>query len=333
MHDLRVLPSEAEPILRSMTAIATLGGHRVPLPVERDLILAAQRYLLPAPIDVDRLTLITPAELRELLPGEDERLRAVRFMALVPYVSLEIDAAKRAAVDAFAIQLAVDPAQLRALHRRREAETRQIALDALRRGWPLPLTARTSALLRGIVEARRRQPPDEALAERYCALRLLPQGTLGRALYELHHVHGWLLPGEVGGLDETLVPSDLRCVLAGLDPGLASRPLAVGFAAGLSQVPLGYEVVLEAIFALYAAARLAAAGERTEGTPQIDLAALADAHARGLAARIEPALNGDWWRLAAEDVAALRARYGIEPVPLAAREPARSAAERRSRAA
>lgn len=333
MHDLRVLPSEAESILRGMTAIATQGGHRVPLPVERDLILAAQRHLLPSPVDVDGLAPITPAELCESLPGEAERLRAVRFMALVPYVSLEIDPGKRAAVDAFAIQLAVDPAQLRALHRRREAETRQVALDAIRRGWPLPLTVRTSALLRGIVDAQRRQPPDEALAERYRALRLLPQGTLGRALYELHHVHGWLLPGEVGGLDETLLPSDLRCILAGLGPGLAARPLAVGFAAGLSRLPLGYEVVLEAIFALHAAARLAAAGERTEGAPQIDLAALGDAHARGLAARIEPALADDWWQLAAEDVAALRARYGIAPVPRAGRDPARGADARRSRAA
>jgi len=315
LYDLRVLSSESEPILRGMTSVATGGGHRVPVPVERDLILAARRHLLPSDADVDDLRPVTPGELRALLPGEAQRVRAIRFMILVPYVSLEADAGKVATVDAFAMRLGIDPARLRALHRRREGELRRVALDALRRGWPLPLTVRTSSLLRGIVEAARRRRPDEALATRYRELSRLPAGSLGRALYDLHQDCGWALPGEIGGLDEALVASDLRAILAGLGPGVAGRTACVAFSAGLGRAEFGCEVLLEALSVLLASARLAAG----DSAPRLDVAALVDAHARGRAARIDPALEEDWWSVAAEDVAELRARFRIDPAPRPAR--------------
>jgi len=104
LYELRVLPYEAESILRGMMAVATGGGHRVPVPVERDLLVAARRCLMPTPADVDDLPAATPSALRASLPGEEQRLRAVHFLIPVPYVSLEADAGKLAAADAFAIQ-------------------------------------------------------------------------------------------------------------------------------------------------------------------------------------------------------------------------------------
>jgi hypothetical protein len=302
-----------------MLSVATVGGHRVPLPVERDLLLSVQRHVLRSSIDVDALTSARPRELREALRAPERRARLVRFALLVPYVSLEAELSKVAVVDAFAVQLGVAPQTLRRLHRAREAELRRVILDHARRGARIFLTTHTSAQVRSLVDALRRRLPDDALAARYRELRALPIGTLGRALYEFHRARGFPLPGEPGAFDETLVRFDVLRVLAGYDVGDAGDLALAAFIAGASGTPSGYELMLEVLADVHARAQLRAVPATAVRAARMDLGAMPAAYERGAA--LASALGTAWdpWPLLGEDLVALRARCGL--LPAARRQP------------
>jgi len=311
LNDFSLTPAEAECALRAMHSVATVSGLTIPLPIERELLLSVRGHVLRSAVDVDALSVISPAELRAVLRDPDQRGRVVRCVVLVPYVSLEVDAAKIATVDAFAMQLGTSPEVLRDLHLRREAQLERVALDQARRGAHIYLTVRTSARLRGIVDALRRQRRDDALAARYQALAGLAPGTLGRALFDFHRGNGFPLPGEVGALAEVLVSHDLLRVLGGFSTDPASETALVGFAAGLARLPMGRQLVLDALVEMHASAQLAGALASTTGRPRFEPAALTAAYDRGVVASAALVRGWNWWSDAAEDVGVLRARYGL----------------------
>ena len=316
MSELSPTFPEAEYVLRAMYSVATSNGRRVPLPIERELLLAVQRTVLRASVDVDALAVVSPAELRARVHDPDRRAWLVRCAILVPYVSLEVDAAKVTALDALAMQLGIDPEYLRELHAQRAAQAARVARDHARRGAPLYLTMHTSHALRALVAALRRHRGDAGLAARYRALAGLPAGSLGRALFDFHRAHRLPLPGEPGGLDDALVGRDLIRLLGGIAFDDEGEQQLIGFVAGLARLPMGRQLVLEAVAETCAAAHLA--GTLARGArPRLDLGALGTAYDRGVAASAELAREWPWWSVLGEDLAALRLRYGIR-VPRAA---------------
>lgn len=310
MSELSPTFPEAEYVLRAMHSVATSNGRRVPLPIERELLLAVQRTLLRTSVDVDALAVISPAELRARVHDPDRRAWVVRCAIVVPYVSLEVDPAKVTAVDAIAMQLAIDPEYLRELHAQRAALARRVALDQARRGARLYLTVQASHALRAIVAALRRHQGDGALAARYRALGDLPPGSLGRALFDFHRTHRMPLPGEPGALDESQVGRDLIRLLGDFPFDEAGEQELIGFMAGLARLPLGRQLALEAVAETCTAAH--AGGALARGTrPRVDLGALGAAYDRGVAASADLAREWPWRSVVGEDLAALRLRYGV----------------------
>ncbi|MEW6272280.1 MAG: hypothetical protein AB1689_23605 [Thermodesulfobacteriota bacterium] len=308
MNDLPCLPFEAESVLRTMLSVAGVGGHRVPLPVERELVLSVQHHVLRTALDVDSLEDARPCEVSDAVRDPERRARLVRCAIVVPYVSLEVELAKVAVADGFAMQLGVASTTLRELHRTREAALRRVLLDHARRGERVFLTVHTSAQVRGLVDALRRDPGDDALAAHYRGLRALPVGTLGRALFEFLRARGLPLPGEPGTVDETLVRYDLLRVLGGYELDAAGDLALAGVAAG---TPRGHEAALEVLADAHAGAQLRGVAQAGPSDGTLDLSGALAAYERGVAARAALEPSWDFWSLAREDVDELRRRLGF----------------------
>ncbi len=247
MNDRAAALPGAEWVLRAMYGVATSMGRRIPLPIERELILALDRSLLHSSVDVDALELASARELRDAIADPDRRALVVRCAILVPYVSVEVDQTKVASLDGLALQLGIAPGLLRDLHAHRAAFAARVARDQARRGARLFLTVQTTQPLRGIVDALARQRGDAALAARYRSLADRTAGSLGRALFDLHRRNGIALPGERGCLDESLVQRDLLRILAGCAFDDAGEQQLVGFIAGVERRTMGSALLLDAL--------------------------------------------------------------------------------------
>jgi hypothetical protein len=293
-----------------MHAVATSNGRRVPLPIERELLLAVQRTLLGSCLDVDALAPVSPAELRARVNDPDARTWLVRCAILVPYVSLEVDTAKVTVLDALAMQLGVAPELLRELHLRRLAQATRVARDQARRGARLYPTVHASSALHALVASLRAHRGDAALAARWRSLGAMPAGSLGRALLEFHRAHHLPLPGEPGAPDESLVERDLLRLLGGFAFDDAGEQGLSGFLAGLARLPMGRSLVLEAVAGCCTTSHLSGALARGV-PPQPDLALLGAAYDRGVAASAALGREWSWWSVLGEDVGALRLRYGV----------------------
>ncbi|HEY8516018.1 MAG TPA: hypothetical protein VIS07_10940 [Candidatus Binatia bacterium] len=318
MSDLSWRPSEAEAVLRTMLSVAGVGGHRVPLPIERELVLAVQRHLLGTTLDVDALAPSPPSDLHEIVRDPLRLDRLVRCALLVPYVSLEAEVTKIAVVDALGIRLGIGAGVLRDLHRAREAHLRRVVLDHVRRGERLVLTVHSSPQVRALADGLRREPCDDALVARWRELRMLPVGTLGRTLHDLFRTRGLALPDEGGACDEALVRHDVLRVLGGYDLDPAGDLALAGFASGVAGVPRGDQTVLELLAEAHAGAQLRADPGSALACTGGGLEAALLAYERGVTVRA--ALGADWdpWSLASEDLGALRERCGLAE-PSAAR--------------
>jgi hypothetical protein len=333
VNDCPQNPVEAECALRAMRSVATLQGRSVPLPIERELLLAVQKHVLGGTLDVDTLPAIAPGEVRAALRDPDQRAAVIRCAVLVPYVSLEVDQAKIATVDAFAMQLGIAPEVLRDLHQQRRTQLERAALDQARRGVRIYLTVRTSSLLRGIVDMLRRQRGDAELAGRYRALAALPSSSLGRALVDFYRSRGIALPGERRGLDERLVPHDLLHVVGGFAGDLADETALVGFAAGLARMPVGPQLLLEALAAMLTIGQLSGALAPGAPRPSLDAAALLAAYDRGVATSSDRLRAWSWWGDARTDLAEVRARFGVRVLRPVQPLPATAARAKQPRAA
>lgn len=312
MNDQLAL-SGAEWVLRAMHGVATSMGRRIPLPIERELMLALQRAILHTTIDVDALEFATPREIREAISDPDRRAFLVRCAILVPYASLEVDPSKVATVDGLALQLGLAPGLLRELHAERAAHAGRIARDHARRGARLFVTVQTTQPLRGLVDALAHQRTDAALLARYRSLEDRPAGSLGRALFDLHRRHGMALPGERGCLDESLVRRDLLRILAGCTLDHEGEQQLVAFAAGVERRTMGSALLLDALVEIAAGAQLDASLSRG-ARPRLDRALFDAAFDAGVHASVALARDWPWWRDIGIDVNELRLRYGVRPV-------------------
>lgn len=310
MDDPALALPDSKLVLRAMHAVATSNGRRIPLPVERELLLAVQRAVLGTRVDVDALDPVQPRELRDAIGDPDRRAWLVRCAVLVPYASLEADPAKVAAADAIAIQLGTAPALLRDMHAARAALVARVAKDQARRGRRIYLTVHAGQPLRAIVEAFARQRTDATLAARYRSLATLPPTSLGRALLDSYRRHGMPLPGEPGALDETLVQRDLVRILGGFALDERGEQETIGFVAGVARLPLGRALLLDAVAEVCMAAQLAGTVDGAS-SPRLDRIAFGAAYDRGVVASAQLGRDWPWWSVLGEDVAALRLRYGV----------------------
>jgi hypothetical protein len=205
----------------------------------RRLLEAAQALVLGGThIDVDALEPLAPSRFAEVFAGVPVELRQqlVRGMCIVALVDGPPDASTTAKVRAFAEAAGVDEPALRPLERFAEGQRVLGTLDFLRRSHLRAivsnamadgLVAGAKAVLgmRGLVE-------DPLVAAPFLALEDLPEGTLGRALFDHYRGHGFAFPGEKGGFPEAGVYHDVAHVLGGYGTDPVGELEVGGFIAG-----------------------------------------------------------------------------------------------------
>lgn len=238
MQLLRPSPEEARAGLRAIVTVAR--AHGAIAPPARALIDAAQGLLLGTDLDLDRLEGIDPAAAAGALVRRGIRRQLVEGMILVSMASGETSPAQAEAVGRFAEEFGVETPALRALHHLATQDLLLYKLCVLRNGH-MPdmlrdqyaqhgLTGVAKALLglRGLTE-------DAELAARYHAFEALPEGTLGRCLWQHYVDNGFRFPGEPGGFPEVGVYHDLSHVIAGYNATPEGETLVGAFIAGYRQ--------------------------------------------------------------------------------------------------
>jgi hypothetical protein len=218
MHLMRPDPATALLGLRALKTIATASGEIGP--AQRGLMKAAQKVILGIEADIDALPAVTPAELAAGFPDGELRQQFVNGMLVTAVADGVPSRETLAKVEAFAKALGIAEPVLLDLRLLADNHMTIFKLDLLRRGHigdimrnelalkgPLGF-AKSVLRMRGMTE-------DHALAARYHAWGKLPEGTLGRGLFDFYKQHGFTFPGERGGFPEAGLYHDFSHLLGG----------------------------------------------------------------------------------------------------------------------
>ncbi len=226
-------PEQALPILRAFKTVAEVtaaGAER------QAAMINAARTVLDVDVDPAALTAITPAALAEAVADPSIRSQAVQGMIVLSLLNEDVDTDELTQIEAFALALDVEPAELENMRQLARRNTLALRFDVGRRVWFMDRLkkawndggfrwlARTIATLKLL--------DDEPLAEKYRALGSYPEGSLGRTYYEHMREQGFPLPGEKGSQVEPVFIHDLTHLLCGYGTDARGEILAASFSAG-----------------------------------------------------------------------------------------------------
>jgi hypothetical protein len=213
---------------------------------------AAQKIILGIEADIDALPAITPAELAAGFSGAELRQQFVDGMLVTAVADGVPSRETLAKVEAFADALDVAEPVLRDLRLLADHHMTIFKLDFLRRGHigdimrnelalkgPLGL-AKSVLRMRGLTE-------DPALAARYRAWGTLPEGTLGRGLFDFYNQHGFTFPGERGGFPEAGLYHDFSHLLGGYTTEPDGEVEVASFISGFKRERSFYVVLFVAL--------------------------------------------------------------------------------------
>jgi hypothetical protein len=160
-----------------------------------------------------------PEEFARALAHRDEmfRSRMVQFMLLCALVLNPLPEEVADRIDAYARELCVSNDMLRVAHRFAHGSYGLALIDFQRSGYMETWDPSRSAALHTSSElhdAWQEWVQDEVLAQRWEALRELPDGTLGRAVVKFYDARGFVFPGRLGSAPPLLAQHDWVHVLA-----------------------------------------------------------------------------------------------------------------------
>ncbi|MEW6272310.1 MAG: hypothetical protein AB1689_23760 [Thermodesulfobacteriota bacterium] len=315
MKTLSWTPDEADAVLAAMRCVATLHGRRPLDAISRRMLEATRDHVLQSSGDVEALAELGPERLAERVRDDARRRLAVQFLVLMPYLPMQVDAAQVAVVDEFARALGVAPATLLDLHRVRDGRLKRLALDYGRRMLRAYVPdGGLVARVRFAVEIVRQYLGEKSVAERYRALALHPEGTLGREFYEFYRARGFPLPGEKGSLSEALVTHDLSHILAGFNTDMPGEMNVAGFEAGMRGDDFGWELLMEVILDFHCGLAFSTAGIVEPGRGNFRPEEVAKGFALGAGVTTDLLTGWDYWPDMGRGVDEVRARFNIRGV-------------------
>lgn len=267
-------------ILGGLAAIAHAVGE--PGPEQRAWIEeVARRHGAPQPAQTLESWEVTAVA--EALPEADDRRWLVRHQVLVALADARLDPKEIERVEAFARGLSVREPAVATLRTFAGGRTRALGMQLMRRSFLVSLmkTIWREEGLRGawrifksIVRLR-----DRAKAARYGALGDLPEGTLGRVLYDHCRANEFALPGERRGTPEILLFHDVGHALTGHGADGLGEVQMSGFEAGFMGRDDAYSIALVAMYAFGVGAQIIPDFPTHAGDFQVE--AFVAAYARG----------------------------------------------------
>lgn len=223
------LPSPADELLErpdaaeaQAIAVGTASAAAPPgglTDVQRVLIEAICVAMTGYPVTLDGYQPVTAEEYAETLRPRNLqfRTRGVQIMLLCALVLRPLPRQVAARVEEFARALCVDDGMVAVARRFAEGSLGLAAVDFERNGYTADWDAGERAELhtsRSLAKAWDQAVADPDLAARWAALGTLPEGSLGRGVWQLYQARGFAFPGSPGSAPPLLAQHDWVHVLA-----------------------------------------------------------------------------------------------------------------------
>jgi hypothetical protein len=319
---LVVLPVHHLPIaLRVFHEVLTLDG---PLSARgREFLVALVRAHhtgdvdAKVDIDVDHLDPITPATVAAGVAERAQRTWIVQFAVVAAMVDGTMTPAKYEALRVLDQALGVAEPIIKVLgHLSRGHERRARLAMAARLFPPIWASAYRKGGVRGVIQALgsfTRGYDDADVAWRFRQLGLLPEGTVGYALWKHYTAHQRLFPGEKGSaITERMIFHDYGHILSGYDTDNAGEIRQGAFQAGYVRGD-GFALLMFTLLQWHMGLRLTPVTPGVRGffAPAEVLHALQ----RGAACKFD-LFDDAWihWDVVELSVEEFRDQYGIPPL-------------------
>ncbi|HEX6420898.1 MAG TPA: hypothetical protein VFZ77_20505 [Acidimicrobiales bacterium] len=339
-EELRERPSAAEAqaiAVGTASAAAPPGGVT---DVQRVLIEAICLAMTDHPVSLADYGPMTPEEYAEALRYRNLqfRTRGVQIMLLSALVLRPLPAEVASRIEAFARALGVDEGMVPVARRFAEGSLGLAAIDFERNGYTADWGAEERAELhtsRSLAQAWDLAVDDADLAGRWAELGSLPEGTLGRGVWQLYRARGFSFPGTPGSAPPLLAQHDWVHVLAGYGTTVESEMEVFALIARANDDMRAFSL-LAMVVSLFETGYLGSGaglfrsdvGHLTGASQGRDMAArIADAMRRGAWCRNRAAgqdsvdfLRTDWFALADKPIAEVRDLFCLVDKSKPARE-------------
>ena len=320
------------------SAVAPAGGLT---DVQRVLIEALFPALTEHAVDVVDYVPVTPLEFATGLARRDEqfRTRGVQVMLLCALVLRPLPPEVVDRVNAFAAELGVQEGMLEVAQRFAAGSLGLAAIDFERNGYTSEWRAEDAHALHTsseLASAWEASCDDPALAARWAALGDLPEGTIGKLVWQMYRARGFAWPGQPGSAPPLLAQHDWVHVLAGFGTTVESELEVFAFISRANDDMRAFSLLAMVISLFETGYLRTGAGLFEYDTGHLSAGegmAVRVADAMGRGARCKDVLAPppgpgetdsidylqlDWFALADQPVDDLRARFSVPPKSAAA---------------
>src|SRR5215204_1710190 len=237
---------EAEEVIQVARGIATAVAPDGGLTdVQAALLEAIASALTQVEVDYHHLEPLGPEELASVLVGRDQRFRQriVHHMVLGELVLRPLPTEVASRVAKYAQMLGVDDRFVRVARRYEQGAFGLAWMDLQRSGFTEHVRRADTGKLRttvGVSDPFTAPEVNPQLEARWAAFRELPEGSLGRAVWELYASRGFALPGTPTGASAYLAQHDFGHVLADYGTNLKGELEVFAFIGRADPEPKGF---------------------------------------------------------------------------------------------
>lgn len=303
-------------LLSSLKTVATLEGQQAMHPLAQEMIQAIQEHLLKQHWSIEDLPMIRPEVMGHELIGKHQEL-ALQFLILMPYLSMRVETPEVDLVQRFAQACPHQPHTLKSLKQVHAGQLQRLLFDYSVRSLIEFLPGGWWQKLKCMVSAIHQYLGDPETARQYQALEDLPDGTLGKALYQYYRDRNFPLPGEKESFSDILVPHDLIHLLSGIDTSPIGEIVVAGFEAGMSSSQFGFELLLEVVLDFHLGLSFTTLGLLEPSRDNFIPSLVIRAFVLGTTIR-QDLFSPDWpfWELLEQPITAIRNQYNIQALDI-----------------
>jgi hypothetical protein len=238
---------EVQVIGRGVVSVAAPDGRNL-TPIQRSLLDATTKAMTHHEIDFDAIAPMSAAEYGTAMARRELafRERMVHMMLLHVLLLRPIPDEVAARVREYATVLGVDEGVVRAAEHFADGAYGLAAFDFQRAGYTSTWTPEASRALhtsRELEAAWDETADDPVLAAKWCDLGDLPEGTLGRGVWELYRARGFVFPGLPGSAPPLLAQHDWVHVLADYGTTVENELEVFAFIARANDDPRGFSLL------------------------------------------------------------------------------------------
>jgi hypothetical protein len=329
--EVLLAPPDAEEVAVTARGVASAAAATGGLtPLQRVLLEALFPAMTGHPVDLGDYQPMSAHDLATALRRRDLafRTRIVQIMLLAALILRPLPREVADEVAEFAHQLGVDEGMIGVARQFASGSLGLAAFDFERNGYTAgwhPDDTRSLHTSTELASAWEASVHDPALAARWAALESLPQGTLGRGVWELYQARGFAFPGTTGSAPPLLAQHDWVHVLADYGTTVESELEVFGFIARANDDMRAFSLLAMVISLFETGYLRTGAGlfQYSIGHLSADShvgGRLADAMRRGALCHDDVTgsdsidfLRLDWFEMASLDVDEVRARFHLHP--------------------